>query len=144
MSITRGMACNGRHRLIPGVVTVSKGSEVELRGRRDECKALDQLAAGVRAGQSGVLVVRGEAGVGKTALLDYLSARATHCRIVRSAGVEADPRRYRSPSCSAARSTGRGIRAVGRGSTESFPARAGNSQPAGRNSCGASSDMPHR
>lgn len=63
---------------------------MELRGRRDECKALDQLAAGVRAGQSGVLVVRGEAGVGKTALLDYLSARATHCRIVRSAGVEAE------------------------------------------------------
>jgi hypothetical protein len=33
-----------------------------LRGRRSECEALDRLLAGVRAGQSGVLVLRGESG----------------------------------------------------------------------------------
>jgi predicted ATPase len=38
-----------------------------LLGRRSECQALDRLMAGVRAGQSQVLVLRGEAGVGKTA-----------------------------------------------------------------------------
>src|ERR1700744_5898167 len=42
-----------------------------LRGRHDECASIDLLCAGARAGRSGVLVVRGEAGVGKTALLDY-------------------------------------------------------------------------
>jgi predicted ATPase len=44
---------------------------VMLYGRRGECEALDRLLAQVRAGPSGVLVLRGEAGVGKTALLDY-------------------------------------------------------------------------
>jgi predicted ATPase len=41
-----------------------------LRGRGRERTALDRLLDEVRAGQSRVLVVRGEAGVGKTALLD--------------------------------------------------------------------------
>jgi hypothetical protein len=44
----------------------------------------------VRAGQSRVLVLRGEAGVGKTALLDYLLERASGCRIARAAGVESE------------------------------------------------------
>ena len=43
-----------------------------LRGRRTEQAALDRLLAEVRAGRSQVLVLRGEAGVGKTALLDYV------------------------------------------------------------------------
>ena len=46
--------------------------------------------AGVRAGQSRVLVLRGEAGVGKTALLGHLSAAAEGCRIARAAGVESE------------------------------------------------------
>ena len=61
-----------------------------LRGRRSECEALDRLLEAVRADQSRVLVVRGEAGVGKTALLDYLAARASRCRIARAAGVESE------------------------------------------------------
>ena len=61
-----------------------------LRGRRSECEALDRVLAGVRAGQSRVLVLRGEAGVGKTALLEYLSERATGCRVARAAGVESE------------------------------------------------------
>src|SRR5262245_42438726 len=61
-----------------------------LRGRRREREALDRLLADLRAGQSQVLVLRGEAGVGKTALLDYLQARASGCRVEGAAGVESE------------------------------------------------------
>ena len=44
----------------------------------------------MRAGGSRVLVVRGEPGVGKSALLDYLAGRASGCRVVRTAGVESE------------------------------------------------------
>ena len=47
----------------------------ELLGRRAECDALDRLLADVLAGTSRVLVLSGDAGVGKSALLDYLSDR---------------------------------------------------------------------
>ena len=58
-----------------------------LRGRRTECAALDRLVAAVRAGQSRALVLSGEAGIGKTTLLEYLSERASGCRVARAAGV---------------------------------------------------------
>jgi DNA-binding CsgD family transcriptional regulator len=61
-----------------------------LLGRRGECESLDQLLARLRTGRSPVLVLRGEAGVGKTALLEYLVDEATGCRIVRAAGAEAE------------------------------------------------------
>jgi DNA-binding CsgD family transcriptional regulator len=61
-----------------------------LRGRRSECETLDRLLEGVRAGQSRVLVLRGEAGVGKSALLEYLLARASGCRIAPAVGVESE------------------------------------------------------
>src|SRR3954447_10782296 len=61
-----------------------------LLGRRSECDVLDRLVAGVRAGQSRVLVLRGEAGVGKSALLEHLSVAAAGCRIARAAGVESE------------------------------------------------------
>jgi DNA-binding CsgD family transcriptional regulator len=61
-----------------------------LRGRGRERAALDQLVASVRTGHSQVLVVRGEAGVGKTALLDYLRRQASGCRVARTAGVESE------------------------------------------------------
>ncbi|MFJ8782196.1 AAA family ATPase [Streptomyces sp. NPDC102476] len=61
-----------------------------LVGRRNECQYLDHLLAEARAGQSGVLVVRGEAGIGKTELLNYLIERAVGCRIVRAAGVQSE------------------------------------------------------
>jgi predicted ATPase len=48
------------------------------------------LVAAVRAGESRVLVVRGEPGVGKTALLDYLAGQAQGCRVVRAAGVQSE------------------------------------------------------
>ena len=51
---------------------------------------LDQLVREIRAGESRVLVVRGEAGVGKTALLEFLARSATGCAVVRAAGVESE------------------------------------------------------
>ncbi len=61
-----------------------------LRGRRRECEALDRLLDSVRAGQSQVLVLRGEAGAGKTALLAYMLERASGFRIAQAAGVESE------------------------------------------------------
>ena len=61
-----------------------------LRGRRSECETLDRLLDGVRTGQSRVLVLRGEAGVGKSALLEHLLARASGCRIAPATGVESE------------------------------------------------------
>jgi DNA-binding CsgD family transcriptional regulator len=61
-----------------------------LRGRRDECAALDALLAGVRVGRSGVLVLRGEAGIGKTALLRYLIESASDLTVARAVGVESE------------------------------------------------------
>jgi DNA-binding CsgD family transcriptional regulator/tetratricopeptide (TPR) repeat protein len=62
----------------------------ELRGRRSECAVLDALTDAVRGGSSQALVVRGEPGVGKTALLGYVAERASDCRVIRAAGVESE------------------------------------------------------
>src|SRR5437764_3540572 len=61
-----------------------------LRGRHNEREALDRQLRRVRTGQSSVLVLRGEAGVGKTALLEYVTEQASGCRIARVAGVESE------------------------------------------------------
>jgi DNA-binding CsgD family transcriptional regulator len=61
-----------------------------LLDRAHERDVLDQLVAGVRAGQSRVLVLRGEAGIGKSALLEHLSTVAGGYRIARAAGVESE------------------------------------------------------
>lgn len=61
-----------------------------MRGRRSECEALERLLEDARAGRSRVLVVRGEAGIGKTALLDYLAASASDCRVARASGVDSE------------------------------------------------------
>ncbi len=54
---------------------------VMLWGRRQQCEALDGLLAEVRAGRSRVLVVRGEPGIGKTALLGYAAEVAQDFRV---------------------------------------------------------------
>src|SRR6188472_2445707 len=61
-----------------------------LRGRRDESAVLDRLLEGAQAERSGVLVVRGEAGVGKTALFDYAIGSASDMLVVRATGVESE------------------------------------------------------
>jgi DNA-binding CsgD family transcriptional regulator len=52
--------------------------------------ALDHLLAEARAGRSQALVVRGEAGIGKTGLLEYVAATSAQCRVIRAAGVESE------------------------------------------------------
>jgi DNA-binding CsgD family transcriptional regulator len=65
-------------------------AEPLLRGRRDECAVLDRLLEDVRSGHSGALAVRGEAGIGKTALLDYAIESAPDLRIARAVGLESE------------------------------------------------------
>src|SRR5690349_10801923 len=66
------------------------GSAAGLTGRRSERRALDRFVAGVRAGEGRALVLRGEPGAGKTALLDYLADRAAGCLVARAAGVQSE------------------------------------------------------
>src|SRR6266404_8600288 len=67
-----------------------KGRRVMLWGRGPQCRALDELLGQVRAGRSRVLVVRGEAGIGKTALLGYAAETAPDFRVARAEGVESE------------------------------------------------------
>src|SRR5258708_37144291 len=67
------------------------GRATGLTGRRSEVAVLEGLIDAVRAGESRALVVRGEPGVGKTALLDYLAGQAApDCRVARAAGVQSE------------------------------------------------------
>ncbi len=61
-----------------------------LCDRRRERAALDRLLATVREGRSGVLLLRGEAGIGKTALVDHAVATASGLRVARVTGVESE------------------------------------------------------
>jgi DNA-binding CsgD family transcriptional regulator len=63
---------------------------MELIDRDAERDTLDRFVAAVRSGASQALVVSGEAGVGKTALLDYLAANASGCRIARTTGCQSE------------------------------------------------------
>jgi DNA-binding CsgD family transcriptional regulator len=65
-------------------------SPAGLLDRARERGLLDAFVVEVRAGHSRALVLRGEAGIGKTALLGYLSGAADGCRIARAAGVESE------------------------------------------------------
>jgi predicted ATPase len=61
-----------------------------LHGRSEECRVLDRLLDETRAGRSGALVIRGEAGVGKSALLEYVAQRSAGCRVARARGIESE------------------------------------------------------
>ena len=66
------------------------GRAAQLTGRRREREVLDRLIEAVRAGESRALVVRGEPGVGKTALLEYVAEQAVGCRLARAAGIQSE------------------------------------------------------
>jgi DNA-binding CsgD family transcriptional regulator len=68
----------------------SAHGRLTLEDRRRESAVLDRLLAVVRGGRSGALVVRGEAGIGKTALLEYAIGSASDVRVLHAAGLEAE------------------------------------------------------
>jgi DNA-binding CsgD family transcriptional regulator len=61
-----------------------------LHGRSGESARIEQLLADARAGRSGALVVRGEAGIGKTALLDQAVSGAAGVRVIRGVGIQSE------------------------------------------------------
>jgi DNA-binding CsgD family transcriptional regulator len=63
---------------------------MKLINRHTECGVLHRLVETVRAGESRAIVVSGPAGVGKTALLDYVAEQVSGCRVVRAAGVQSE------------------------------------------------------
>ena len=63
---------------------------MSLLGRADECALLDDLIDDIRRGESRSLVLRGEAGIGKTALLEYLVESASDLTVARAVGVESE------------------------------------------------------
>src|ERR1700750_2776991 len=74
---------------VPAGFPARKGA-AGLTGRRAECGVLDRLLDAVRGGESRALVVHGEPGAGKTALLEYLAGRAADCRVARTAGFQSE------------------------------------------------------
>jgi DNA-binding CsgD family transcriptional regulator len=71
------------------VKSASRGGP-SLIGRDPECGELDSLLEALRRGESRALVIRGEAGVGKTALLEYLIQRAANCRVISVTAVQSE------------------------------------------------------
>lgn len=65
-------------------------STLRLQGRRSECDKLVSLLAASKAGRGEALVLRGEAGIGKTALLHFLIERAVGCHVTRAAGARSE------------------------------------------------------
>jgi DNA-binding CsgD family transcriptional regulator len=66
------------------------GRHLALTDRSSERGVLDRLLDAVRAGDSRVVVLRGDPGVGKTALLNYLAINASECKVARVAGVQSE------------------------------------------------------
>jgi hypothetical protein len=69
-----------------------------LVGRRPETLAIDRLLADARQGRSGVLVIRGEAGIGKSALLGYAQEQAEGMTVLRGVGIESESVRKATPA----------------------------------------------
>ena len=130
-----------------------------FRGRAGERELLDRLLENVRGGQSAVLVVRGEAGVGKTALLHYCARQASGFRVAQIAGVESEmelpfaglhqlcaPMLGRLDALPEPQRDALRV-ALGLSSGDAarpLPRRAGGAQPAGRGRRGAAAALPRR
>jgi DNA-binding CsgD family transcriptional regulator len=67
-----------------------RDEELVLYGRGEQLAAIDRLLEGMRSGRAGSLVLRGEAGIGKSALLDAAEEKATGSRVLRVTGVESE------------------------------------------------------
>ena len=61
-----------------------------LLGRAAECAQVDCLLTAARAGTSGTLLIRGDPGIGKTALLRYAAERAGQMTVLTARGIEAE------------------------------------------------------
>jgi DNA-binding CsgD family transcriptional regulator len=72
------------------MTVITNHAPVSLLGRSRECALVDKLLSAVRRGESRSLVLRGEAGIGKTALLDYLVESASDLTVARAEGVESE------------------------------------------------------
>ena len=72
--------------------SAGRGRATGLMNRLSERGVLDRLVEAVRAGESRALVVRGDPGMGKTVLLDYLAGQAAGagCRVARAVGVQSE------------------------------------------------------
>jgi hypothetical protein len=81
-----GQRPNGARRR--GLRRLTRPRANALAGREGECASLDRLLAAAHQQQSAVLVLRGEAGIGKSALLDYAAERAEGCVVCRAVGAE--------------------------------------------------------
>ena len=125
----------------------SQGRGERLRGRAAECEALRGVISTVQAGSHQVLVLRGEAGVGKTALLGYVSELTSDFRCVQVAGVQSDMElafaglqqlcaplmdRFDELPPAAARGAERRLRPRSRTDARPFPGRIGSAEPDGR------------
>ena len=125
-----------------------RGRATGLMDRVSERDALDRLIEAVRAGQSRALVVRGDPGVGKTVLLDYLAGQASDgCRVARAVGVQSEMElafaglhqlcapmlsRAERPAGTAARRAADRVRHRRGPAAGPVPGRAGRAQPAVR------------
>lgn len=67
-----------------------RSAGMRLVGRDAECRRIDGLLAAARAGHGGALLLEGEAGIGKTSLLDYAVARSGDLRVLRTHGCESE------------------------------------------------------
>ncbi|MGW0065522.1 ATP-binding protein, partial [Streptosporangium sandarakinum] len=74
----------------PGGGPPASAATPPLKGRDEDQRVLDDLLAAARTGRSGSLVLEGDPGIGKSALLEYAAARAEGLRVLRSTGVETE------------------------------------------------------
>jgi DNA-binding CsgD family transcriptional regulator len=91
--LERQSLASHRNRSIGSRCTISVGpmaGQHLLRGREPECATLDRLLDAARGGESRALVLRGEPGVGKTALMDYAISSVPDLRVLRAVGVESE------------------------------------------------------
>ncbi|GAB2580554.1 helix-turn-helix transcriptional regulator [Kribbella endophytica] len=72
------------------ITGTGSGSRPVLLGRAGECARLDELISAVRRGESRSLTLQGEAGIGKTALLQYLVSSASDLTVLQTTGVESE------------------------------------------------------